>query len=317
MDLSDFHVITMISNPIRFESRYKIFKKWQNMCHCAGVNLTVVEVAFGDRPFEITEKDNPNHVQLRTLDELWHKENALNIGMRHVCQMYPDVKYFAWVDADIFPMRDPREWFLETKHQLQHYHVVQMFENAIDLDPNFNPIGYHKGFMAAYVQSGYKLPDSRGHWSYYGHGHPGYAWAATRESLDHVGGLIDFAILGAGDRHMALGLVNSIEHSFPHGITEDYKSELRQWQSRAKEYIKRDVGYVPGGISHYWHGKKKDRKYADRWKILMNNKYAPNTDIKVDTQGLFRLETTTERQIHLRDDIRSYFRARNEDSIDL
>ena len=56
----------------------------------------------------------------------------------------------------------------------------------------------------------------------------------------------------------------------------------------------------------------------DRWKILTENQFNPNTDIKRDWQGLFQLEDHGDmRSIKLRDDIRKYFRARNEDSIDL
>lgn len=317
-DLSKFHVVTMISNTARYRSRYNIYRKWHEMIKAAGVNFTLVELAFGERPFEITERDNDWHVQLRTQDELWHKENGINVAINYVCQEHPDAKYFAWIDPDVFPMRTPRDWFEETWHQLQHYHVVQMFEHAIDLDPSYSVMSKpHKSFMAAYVQSGFKLPDTKGHWYYYGHGHPGYAWAASREALNHLGGLIDFAILGAADRHMALGLVHSIEQSFPGGISDAYQAELLQWQERAKKHIRLDVGYVPGDIYHYFHGKKKDRKYADRWKILVDTQYDPNTDLKRDAQGLWQVEDWDPRQIRLRDLLRGYFRARNEDSIDL
>ena len=46
----------------------------------------------------------------------------------------------------------------------------------------------------------------------------------------------------------------------------------------------------------------------------MDNKYDPVADLKRDWQGLLSLDR---RRTKLRDDIRKYFRARNEDSIDL
>ena len=52
----------------------------------------------------------------------------------------------------------------------------------------------------------------------------------------------------------------------------------------------------------------------DRWKLLRKWQYDPERDIRRDHQGLVQLTRSGER---LRDDLRAYFRSRNEDSIDL
>ncbi len=316
-DLSKFYVITCISNPVRYRSRYTLYLKFKEMVESAGVKLITVEQAFGNRNFEVTERDNPAHLQVRSVDELWAKENMLNLGIEYLMQIDPGAREVAWVDADVSPMRLPREWFEETWHALQHYEVVQMFEWAQDLDPSFNPHGNkHLSFMAAYVQSGYKIPTRDGSWEidYYTRlGHPGYSWAANLSALSHLGQLIDFAILGAGDRHMALGLIGAMDQSIPIGVNNNYSKMLMEWERRANRYIKQDVGYVPGGITHSWHGKKAKRGYHDRWKIITENNFNPRTDIKKDAQGLYVLESHTSRQKKIRDQIRSYFRSRNED----
>lgn len=314
-------VISVISNPVRYESRYRLYRRFAEDMNRAGATLITVEMAFGERPFVITERDNPMHVQVRSVDELWHKENLVNIGINYAVQVFPDCRYIAWIDADIGPMRPTREWLEETVQELQHYEVVQMFDQAIDLGPKNSPIknGVAQSFMSKYIESGCQPPERGGFWQgYYNkeHGHPGYAWAANRSALDRLGGLIDFAILGAGDRHMALGLVGCMDQSFEH-LNQAYRDALMQWQDRAERWIKRDVGYVPGGIYHYFHGKKKDRKYESRWKILKDNDFNPATDIKKDAQGLYQLETWDDRQIRLRDQLRAYARSRNEDSIDI
>lgn len=321
MSLDKFYVITIISNPVRYKSRYELYRKFKEMCDAGGVKLITVEQAFGERPFEVTERDNPMHLQVRSEDELWHKENMINLGIHYVRQLDPDAKYVAWVDADISPMMPPKQWFTETWHALQHYKVVQMFEWSQDLDPNYNPLGdKQRGFLASYVASGYKLPDDSGYWKINGytrHGHPGYAWAADMQTLTDLGNLIEEAILGAGDRHMALGLIGAMSQSIQAGVHANYRKLLMQWQERADRWIRRDVGYVPGTIYHFWHGKKLDRGYHDRWKILIENSFDPAVDIKRDSQGLLVLETWSRRQQMLRDQIRSYFRSRNEDSIDV
>lgn len=317
--LDKLYCITIISNPIRYKARYALYDKFKAMVESAGVKLITIEQAFGDRPFIITERDNPMHLQVRSIDELWHKENMINLGVEYLLQIDPDAKYVCWVDADVFPNMPPKMWFEETYHALQHYQVVQMFKYAQDMDPNYNAIGKtHLSFMAAWVTGGYKLPDDKGYFkmgSYNKHGHPGYAWAANIEALNGLGGLVDKAILGAGDRHMALALVGAVDQSFPATMAPGYKQYLMQWQERATRWIKRDVGYVDGSIYHYWHGKKGDRGYASRWEILISNQYDPTSDIKRDAQGLYQLETWSDRQIMLRDQIRSYFRSRNEDDI--
>lgn len=304
---------------MRYASRYKLYSKFEAMIKATGANLITVEQAFGDRPFMITERDNVNHLQVRSVDELWHKENMVNLGIQYLMQLDPQAQYVAWIDADVHPMRPPKEWLEETVQQLQHYEFVQMFETALDLDPSGNPHGrIHQGFIATYVKSGYKSPDGYGVWKvgyYEHHGHPGYAWAANLSALSQVGGLIDIGVLGSGDRHMAMGLLGCIDQSRSDEMSDAYKKSLKEWESRAERYIKRDVGFVPGGVLHYWHGSKKNRGYSNRWKILIDNAFDPLTDLKRDVQGLYQLETTTRRQINLRDQIRSYFRSRNEDCI--
>lgn len=318
---SKLYVVTMISNPVRYRSRYELYHRFAGQMKEAGVKLITAEIAYGDRPFMVTERDNPHHLQYRTIDELWHKENALNLAINYVMQLDPDAKYIAWIDADVIPMRPIREWLEETVQQLQIYQIVQMFETAYDLDPKMKVIGQPQvGFFAQYIKSGYKLPNRGGFWKedYYlnSHGHPGFCFAANVDALKAVGGLIDFAILGAADRHQALGLIGCMDQSFE-TRNSGYVKKLLEWQTRCTRWIKRDVGFVPGSIYHYWHGSKKDRGYTSRWKILVDNQFSPDTDMKYDHQGILQLETWDDRQIMLRDQIRSYFRMRNEDSIDL
>jgi hypothetical protein len=83
------HVVTAIINPQRFRSRYELFWAFEKRVRDAGAILHVAEVAFGGRPFEVTEPANPNHLQLRTNVELWHKENALNLLIANVIRQHP------------------------------------------------------------------------------------------------------------------------------------------------------------------------------------------------------------------------------------
>lgn len=303
-DRDKFHVITMISNPVRFKSRYDLYKKFENHILQHTNNLWTCELQLGDRPFCITDPCNPQHFQLRTWDELWHKENCLNYLIERLPKDWETV---AWIDADVEFVR--KDWVNETLHQLQVYQVVQMFESAIDLSPSGSTIGVHKSFMSEYLRGGCYHPDRP-----YQHWHPGFAWAARREAIDSLGGLYDRSILGSGDRNMALAFINRVDLSYNHQISEAYKRDLKDYEREAVLGLNLDVGCVAGTLIHNWHGKKKDRKYADRWEILVNHIYDPDRDIKFDWQGIYQL---TQRKPELRDAIRSYFRSRNEDSIDM
>lgn len=303
-----FHVVTMISNPVRYSSRYELYQKFAKHMHESGVTLWTIELQLGDRPFAITHHHNKHHIQLRHWDELWHKENALNIA---ISRLPDDWETVAWVDADIQFVR--RDWVEETIHQLQVYQVVQMFETAVDLGPSGQSLSVHKSFMSQYVNNGSLHPETT-----YQEWHPGFCWAARREAIDGMGGLYDRAILGAGDRHMALAFVGKAQLSFHPHTTSAYQKSIMLFQERCWTALRRDVGFVPGTILHNWHGRKKDRRYWDRWQILVKNRYIPWQDVKPNSYGVFQLhDDFSMRFIRLRDEIRAYFRQRNEDSCDL
>lgn len=306
-DLDKAHIITMISNPVRYESRYELFFPFQEHILQSTPNLWVCEIQTGDRPFVVTDPKNPRHIQLRTEEELWHKENALNL----IAQRLPlDWRYVAWLDADIKFSRP--DWLSEMIHQLQIYEVIQLFETATDLGPSGQAINIHESFMSKYLKNGAPHPgdldDEEEH--YMQHGHPGYAWACTRKAWDTMGGLYDRSILGSGDRNMAYALIGRVELSYNEAISEAYKRDLADYQ-RECLILGMDVGCMEGNIVHAYHGPKQLRGYKSRWQILVDNQYDPDRDIKRDWHGLYQL---TGRKPRLRDDIRTYFRERDEDS---
>lgn len=324
-DLSHFWVITVISNPKRYQRRYELYWKFREMCKSAGVNLITVEQAFGDRDFMVTDAGNMNHVQVRTVEELWHKENMINLGIQRAKQVDQQAREVAWVDADCFPMSTPRDWFEETWHALQHYEFVQMWEYLINFGPQNQPISNPQmSFMAVYEAAGFQVPKEKnvkhtlaGNSGMISLGRPGLAWAANVSALNQVGGLIDFCILGSGDWHMAHGLVGAMNQGAKEFKLSKYSQALLDWQDKAEKWIKRDVGCVKVTVGHWFHGNKENRQYGSRGNILIDNKYDPHVDVKYDAYGLLQLETYEPRQIRLRDQIRGYFGQRNEDSIDL
>jgi hypothetical protein len=284
----------------------------------SGAQFHVIEAAFGNRPHVVTQADNPNHTQLRTFHELWHKENLINLA---IARLPSDWEYVAWIDADVAFARP--DWVNETLNQLQHFHIVQMFSIAHNLAPDYTVMQEHPGFMSKYKKGDFNT--SVGKMTCYEgskkviirkpyYAHPGLAWAARRQAIEDLGGLLDTWILGSADWHMAYALIGKAQQTINSGWTQALKDTLLEWQDRAEKYIKRNVGFVPGSLFHHWHGKKKDRRYNNRAEILINSQYDPNLHIKKDSQGLWQL---TDKSIKLRDEIRAYMSSRNEDSTDL
>lgn len=312
-DLSNFFVVTVISNPVRFMRRYEIYWRFKEMCQCAGVKLVTVEQAFGERPFMVTQESDALNVQVRSFEELWLKENMINLGLERARQH--GATKIAWIDADCAPMQPPRRWFEETWHALQHYEFVQMWSTMVDLDETQCVVASGTSFMYNYLRFGTPTPKGeRGYGTSWGR--PGLAWAANVDALDKVGGLIDFTILGSGDWYAARALIGKIDDAIPKGTRlQAYFGKIRQWALLCDRWIKQDVGLVEGAMWHDWHGAHKNRQYDTRDQILVRANFNPDTDLKRDAYGLLQLETWEPRQIRLRDDIRAYFRQRNEDSL--
>uniref|UniRef100_A0A6C0I0E9 Glycosyltransferase n=1 Tax=viral metagenome TaxID=1070528 RepID=A0A6C0I0E9_9ZZZZ len=297
----NLHVIAVISNPCLFARRYILMKEFINRIEQEEINveLYIVELAYGDQKFIITEKTNRKHLQLRTECPIWHKENMINLGVKKL--LPKNWRAFAWIDADI--EFENATWALDTLKILNGCKdVVQIFSHAVDMSRNkqtmtvFNSAGYQrtKGLPVSYNQPNL--------W------HPGFAWAMTRKAYERLGGLYEKAILGSGDNIMMLSLMGLSSYSLNELSTVSYKQSVSDYEKKSKTLR---FGYVPGVIRHYFHGSKKNRKYQDRWAILVKHNYDPNIHVKKDKNGL--IVPTEHFPCELKSDILEYFRERNED----
>lgn len=304
------HVAACYSNPFRWRTRRELANNFRrHMAASPNVVLHMIELAYGDRPFEITDADNPLDIQVRTKSELFHKENLLNHAVQH---FPPGWKNGAIFDADFHVTR--HDWALETVHQLQHHDWVQCFSSYSNLSGDsrgngHRQIGTTSSFAYNYVRNGYRLPKSL---DYAGCGAPGGAWAFTREAFNAVGGLLDRCILGSGDWYMAWGLAggSGLEMHKDRGYHPDYVHYVRAWEERAAEACRRNIGYVDAFAVHHFHGPMARRGYGTRNGILIREQYSPVTDVVVDWQGVLALDG---RKHRLRDEVRRYFLSRSED----
>lgn len=328
------HVASMYSNPCRWKTRTNLFNTFRReFSQMPNIRLYVVELAFGDRPFEVTSSNNPDDLQLRIKDELWLKENALNLM---ISKFDPTWRYGAYVDGDFTFTR--HDIGLETIHMLQHYAWVQMFSTYCDLTHDHKPLRILKSFGSRFVsgeltpevlsriqkglpsseacyskEMGSQITKGRG-----GIGTTGAAWAFNRDAFSACGGLLETCILGSGDWHIAFGLAGEPD-IHPNvremnSVGQRYTDSIKIWQSRASRYVNKNVGVVDCHAIHHFHGSKVLRKYEHRWKILRDHDFDPYRDIYKDYQGIYQLNQS---KPGLRDAIRAYFKSRNEDDISL
>ena len=265
----------------------------------SGAPLYTIELAVGDQDFGVTRADDPRHFQVRSPHVIWFRENLFNVACG---RLPPDWKYAALVDADIAFLRP--DWAEATLDALQRHAFVQMFSHGLDLGPRFGPLAAFEGFAYRYGKGALGS----------GIGQTGFAWAARREELEAVGGILDWSILGANDYYMALGLIGSVEERSTKMPGSRYARSLMEWQQRAQRCVAGNIGFVEGTLAHYWHGPRRDRGYFTRGQLLVDHQFDPTVDLRKDAAGLFEL---TDGKPALREAIRAYFRSRNEDSNEL
>jgi hypothetical protein len=294
------HVITCISNVCEYRRRWELMIEFmERMKYVNNIKLYVVEMAYGDQEYVITEKDNPNHLQLRAEHALWHKENMINLGIKKL--LPKDWKAVAWIDGDI-EMED-NEWVINALKVLKNFDIIQLFGICLDLDERENPMNIWQSFGYKYC-NGKKFSHERGlnYW------HCGYAWACTRDFYEKMNGLYDRGILGSGDYILSQIFLGNIA-SLNNNLTEFKNDIINHYKGILGEKVK--VGYIPSIIKHYFHGSKKNRKYIERNNILKEICYDPCVHVKYDQNGV--LVNTDKMYEECIKKIKDYFYERNED----
>jgi len=308
------HIISVISNPCNYKRRITLMKDFINRMENhrglsastpktdkSGYELYIVELLYGEQnTYSVTDKNNIRHLQIKTMNPLWHKENMINLGIK---QLLPDDwKYVAWIDSDI--EFDSKSWIEDTKYKLYHeYDILQLFNIALDLSENNDAMKIYQSFGYKNVESklydlDYKPAGDINYW------HCGYAWACTREFYDSIGKLYDLDIVGSGDYRMAMAFIGRLCK----GYTSGYNKCIIDWYNRIPSNIK--LGYISGLIRHYYHGSKINRRYRERNEILREHKYDPLVFLYYDDDILIPTESCPKKFL---DDIHKYFIERKED----
>jgi hypothetical protein len=306
MSDNTLYVIGVCTNPVRYHSRYRIAREWiEHMAQSSNVRLILVEAAFGDRHHELSpENDEYDFLPYRIKSEAWIKESLINLGARHAFVKY-NANYLAWIDMDIFFRRE--DWAMETMQQLQHFSIVQPWQDCADLGPHG---GISRHFRSFGFQHQRRKPKQKHPSQPYEYAHSGFAWACTRSFFEQVQGLMNFAILGSADHHMAFACIGETKDTIHKMMHPSFFRKCFEWQDRAMRVTNGEVGFVNGRIEHQFHGPKNRRYYRERWQILVDWQYDPDKDLMTDAQGI----TTLVGKPKLEHAVKMYNRSRLEDS---
>ena len=292
------YVVLPYFNFCGFKRRRDLFVQFVN--EIASVSGIRVVISEAESPTPLP-RGLPvwRHMTFKTPSRIWIKENLVNLAVNRLPNSW---KYMSWIDADLTFLN--QNWVRDTIHELQTADVVQLWRSAVNLGARGETLKVDTSFAYMFISSGTPwVPTDK-----YGFWHSGYAWACTRKAYDQMGGLIDWAILGSGDRHMAMALAGLADKSCPGNIHPNYKVLLDDFQKKMKNF---KTSYVDGTIVHHWHGSFANRRYKERWEILTKNQFDPFVDIGMEADGTVRLTKDGKRFEALLDE---YFIGRKEDS---
>lgn len=285
-------------NPQRYRNRVHNYQQFRAGLRRDGVPLLTVELAFGDTPFDL--EPAPDVIRIRTRDVMWQKERALNIAISRLPQSCDKV---AWIDGDLL-FHDPR-WAEQAEAALEEYAAVQLFEHVEE--PGVEDEHRCRHGIAAGFARGATLRDP-----VLAHGFPGFAWAARREVLP-APGLYDRLILGAADYAMVHAMRGEIhgEHCFPKRIVNAQEFAcFVPWAEELHRRVGGRLSFLPGTITHLWHGRKSDRRYGTRLLDMAPWAFDPEVDLRLGEDQCWQWASD---KPGLHAYVADYFRKRRED----
>jgi hypothetical protein len=298
--IDDLAAVCCFFDPGDSGSRIGHYRRFRDGIARAGVPLLTVELAFGDRPFQI-DGDEGSVLRLRTDAVLWHKERLLNLGIGEALRR--GHRRIAWLDADIHFTDDHWPWHVA--RALDAARLVQVFDRvSVQHGPTGPPT---RGMSSVrYFRKHGRLDRQRGRrhrWLRRGPpGYSGYGWAARAEVLEKAL-LYDAAVVGGGDKliHLASlprgrGWREAVERWFEssqpacpacghRNQAPAWLAHYLAWAERWHEAVSGSIGVAENTICDSFHGSRARRSYRDRHEILLRQGFDPARDLCTRADG--------------------------------
>ncbi len=136
-------------------------------------------------------------------------------------------KYLAWLDADMKFLN--KQWASETILALKRdkAQYLQLFSHIHQMSPNKSQSLYvQESFAYRHVT----LNNGLG-------GHPGFAWASSRWTLERTSGLIDEHILGSSDYLIALALVHKSHQKYLNRMSSVFVNVMKSFEEKCDKHL--------------------------------------------------------------------------------
>ncbi len=293
-----FWGLTCFFNPQQYKNKKENYLKFRESNKKQGLKLICVELAFNDNPYELTNNDADILIQIRTASVLWQKERLLNIAFKSLPQ---DCDKIAWLDCDI--LFEDNSWIKLVSESLEKYVVVQPFKTAILLQQDLKKENgiISNSFVCRLSLNGFS--------SVFDLQRTGLVWCARREIFE-LYNFFDRAILGGGDKIMALSFASMLPKYIDSLPNKDISIFAEKWAKKIIPLVRNSVNYLPLTIIHLYHGEKEKRVYTKRNYILQKYRFNPETDIKINEEGVW-VWNSNKKSLHRA--VNDYFAYRDEE----
>jgi hypothetical protein len=271
-------VLSCFFNPTKSAYRLSNFTLFYSTIK--HLNHKIIECAIGDDDFQLSsEVYGDNVVRVRVKDLLFHKETLLNQLIAQTTE-----PYVFWIDADVIFTN--KNWLVDAVRKMKDgANIIQPFKYCIHLEKDENEPSFNVEEAKAFASSSTKRNPAlwrsfASNWSEYQydrnhdqvessnydvHGHVGFAWGATRRTLESSGGLYDKALIGGADHimaHAAVGQLDSV--CVNRAFAGADMNEIHLWSRKFFAATAGRLAYVQGDLYHLWHGDIKNREYLKR-----------------------------------------------------
>lgn len=297
--------ITSYFNPAGYQTKKRNYDRFRE---ALAVPLVSVELAHAG--FELGPDDADQLIQLRGGDVLWQKERLLNLALAALPAACTAV---AWLDADLL-FGNPA-WPAQTLAALEDKVCVQLFEDVVELEQNQSAAEGLSPQRAGIARAWCRQQMPGDYFSAAGAScrtrlTPGLAWAARRELLDREG-LYEAMILGGGDRAIFNAMLGQIEAFVAsYRLSPAHAAHYRAWAAGFHARVQGRVGYVPGRLTHLWHGSRSHRQYQSRRELLPGFGFDPAGDLGAEPGQAWRWASD---KPGLHATVADYFAQRQED----
>jgi hypothetical protein len=133
-------------------------------------------------------------------------------------------------------------------------------------------------------------------------------WAIHRDCL--CGGLMDSCILGGADRAMMLAWAGANYHEPFQNCPDALSLQWKGYKNCYHDLVGERMTYIPGYITHLYHGNLSARNYLKRYQRLRRFKFDPYLDIKLTPHGIWEWASD---KPEMHKEVKNYFFERKED----